>query len=61
VPSTSSGRVGLSIDLVSTSETNVTVSLDAGANLLDEGVLDKLLTVTLHLLPGLACCAPVLR
>jgi len=37
-------RVGLSIDLVSTSETNVTVSLDAGANLLDEGVLDRLLT-----------------
>ena len=31
---------GLSIDLVSTSETNVTVSLDASANLLDEDQLD---------------------
>ncbi len=36
-------EVGLSIDLVSTSETNVTVSLDAGANLLEEEVLDTLL------------------
>ena len=32
---------GLSIDLVSTSETNVTVSLDANANLLDQGQLDR--------------------
>jgi len=32
---------GLSIDLVSTSETNVTVSLDASANLLDEDRLDR--------------------
>jgi diaminopimelate decarboxylase/aspartate kinase len=32
---------GLSIDLVSTSETNVTVSLDASANLLDQGQLDR--------------------
>ncbi len=30
---------GLSLDLVSTSETNITVSLDAGANLLDERLL----------------------
>lgn len=32
--------LGLSIDLVSTSETNVTVSLDAQANLLDEAALE---------------------
>ncbi len=36
-------RHGLSIDSVSTSETNVTVSLDPGANLLDETVLSRLL------------------
>jgi diaminopimelate decarboxylase/aspartate kinase len=35
-------RQGLSVDLVSTSETNVTVSLDAGANLLRAEVLDAL-------------------
>ncbi|HTG33046.1 MAG TPA: bifunctional aspartate kinase/diaminopimelate decarboxylase [Thermoanaerobaculia bacterium] len=34
---------GLSIDSVSTSETNVTVSLDPGANLLDEPVISRLL------------------
>ena len=34
-------EAGLSIDLVSTSETNVTVSLDASANLLDEDQLDR--------------------
>ena len=34
---------GLSVDLVSTSETNVTVSLDAGANDLGDQVLDELL------------------
>jgi diaminopimelate decarboxylase/aspartate kinase len=33
---------GLSVDLVSTSETNVTVSLDPAANTLDTGVLDAL-------------------
>ena len=33
---------GLSIDLVATSETNVTVSLDASANLLDAGALGRL-------------------
>jgi diaminopimelate decarboxylase/aspartate kinase len=33
---------GLSVDLVSTSETNVTVSLDAAANTLDAAVLDAL-------------------
>jgi len=32
---------GLSLDLVSTSETNITVSLDAGANLLDQDRLDE--------------------
>jgi diaminopimelate decarboxylase/aspartate kinase len=36
-------RNGLSIDSVSTSETNVTVSLDPGGNDLDERVLDALL------------------
>ncbi len=35
-------RVGLSVDLVSTSEMNVTVSLDATANLLDQATLDTL-------------------
>ena len=34
---------GISIDSVSTSETNVTVSLDPGANLLDRSVLEPLL------------------
>ncbi|GAC1306005.1 MAG: bifunctional aspartate kinase/diaminopimelate decarboxylase [Steroidobacteraceae bacterium] len=33
---------GLSVDLVSTSETNVTVSLDSAANTLDAAVLDRL-------------------
>jgi diaminopimelate decarboxylase/aspartate kinase len=35
------GRCGLSVDLVSTSETNVTVSLDEEANLLDPGALER--------------------
>jgi diaminopimelate decarboxylase/aspartate kinase len=35
-------RHGLSVDLVSTSETNVTVTLDPQANTLDGGVLDAL-------------------
>jgi diaminopimelate decarboxylase/aspartate kinase len=35
-------RCGLSIDLVSTSETNVTVSLDAEANLLEAETVDRL-------------------
>ena len=35
-------REGLSIDLVSTSETNVTVSLDPSANTLDSAALDRL-------------------
>lgn len=35
------GRCGLSIDLVSTSETNVTVSLDEEANLLEAGMLER--------------------
>ena len=37
------GRHGLSIDLVSTSETNVTVSLDPAANALDPAVMRALL------------------
>ena len=36
-------RCGLSVDLVATSETNVTVSLDPGANALDGRAIDKLL------------------
>jgi diaminopimelate decarboxylase/aspartate kinase len=36
-------RCGLSIDLVSTSETNVTVSLDAEANLLEAQAVDRLM------------------
>jgi diaminopimelate decarboxylase/aspartate kinase len=36
------GRLGLSIDLVSTSETNVTVSLDEEANVLEAETLDAL-------------------
>jgi diaminopimelate decarboxylase/aspartate kinase len=36
------GRCGLSVDLVSTSETNVTVSLDTEANLLEARTLDRL-------------------
>ncbi len=35
-------RLGLSIDLVSTSETNVTVSLDSSANLLGSATLERL-------------------
>jgi diaminopimelate decarboxylase/aspartate kinase len=35
-------REGLSVDLVSTSETNVTVSLDPAANTLDSAALDRL-------------------
>ena len=34
---------GLSIDLVSTSETSVTVSLDSAANALDKSTLDALI------------------
>ena len=34
---------GLSVDLITTSESNVTASLDAGANALDESVLHELL------------------
>ncbi len=36
------GRCGLSVDLVSTSETNVTVSLDTEANLIEASTLDRL-------------------
>jgi diaminopimelate decarboxylase/aspartate kinase len=36
------GRCGLSVDLVSTSETNVTVSLDREANLIEARTLDRL-------------------
>lgn len=34
-------HAGLSLDLVSTSESNVTLSLDAAANLLDQALLDR--------------------
>lgn len=34
-------RAGLSLDLVSTSESNITLSLDAAANLLDEALLER--------------------
>ncbi len=37
-------QLGLSVDLVSTSETNVTVSLDPAANTLDPAALDRLRT-----------------
>src|SRR5690625_495982 len=36
------GDMGLSVDQVSTSESNVTVTLDPGANVLDQNVLDDL-------------------
>lgn len=36
-------RNGLSVDLVATSETNVTVSLDPGANVLDQGTMRALM------------------
>jgi diaminopimelate decarboxylase/aspartate kinase len=36
-------RHGLSVDLISTSETNVTVSLDPAANALDQRVLERLI------------------
>jgi diaminopimelate decarboxylase/aspartate kinase len=45
-------RHGLSIDLVSTSETNVTVSLDSAANVLSPEALDPLLADLGHI------CAP---
>ncbi len=43
MPSRSSRQHGLSVDLVSTSETNVTVSLDPQANTMDKAVLDALI------------------
>ena len=42
MPSRFSNEQGLSVDLVSTSETNVTVSLDPTANTLDSAALDRL-------------------
>jgi len=42
-------REGMSVDLVSTSETNVTVSLDPGANSLDDAALDRLTSALGHL------------
>jgi diaminopimelate decarboxylase/aspartate kinase len=36
-------KYGLSIDLVATSETNVTVTLDRGANIMDDAILNSLL------------------
>jgi len=50
------GRLGLSIDLVSTSETNVTVSLDADANLLDAEQVDALMVEL-----GRICRATLIR
>lgn len=47
---------GLSIDLISTSETSVSVSLDADANLLDKATLDRLLAELNRL-----CRAEVIR
>ncbi len=35
-------KLGLSVDLISTSEANVTITLDAEANALDRGALDRL-------------------
>lgn len=49
-------RYGISIDLVSTSETNVTVSLDPAANVLERDILDRLV----HDL-GSFCRAKVIR
>ena len=51
----------LSIDLVSTSETNITVSLDLAANAVDAQVLDQLLGRLIALVPSpcdraLCCC-----
>jgi diaminopimelate decarboxylase/aspartate kinase len=43
------GRLGLSIDLVSTSETNVTVSLDEEANVLEAETLDELVEELGHI------------
>jgi diaminopimelate decarboxylase/aspartate kinase len=49
-------RCGLSIDLVSTSETNVTVSLDVEANLLGAGTVERLLAEL-----GTICRATLIR
>ena len=49
-------RCGLSIDLVSTSETNVTVSLDAEANLLEAETVDRLMDEL-----GAICRASLIR
>jgi diaminopimelate decarboxylase/aspartate kinase len=47
-------RHGLSVDSISTSETNVTVSLDPNANALDERVIEDLLTeLAVHCEPRL--------
>jgi diaminopimelate decarboxylase/aspartate kinase len=40
---TTFNRLGVSVDLVSTSETNVTVSLDQDANALEAGAVDRLI------------------
>lgn len=59
-------RLGLSVDLVSTSETNVTVSLDPLANTLNRRTLDELLAelgriCQVRLLPGCAAISLVGR
>ncbi len=48
---------GMSVDLVSTSETNVTVSLDPAANTLDPAALERL-TAALSTLCGVAILGP---
>ncbi|HKK91799.1 MAG TPA: aspartate kinase, partial [Longimicrobiales bacterium] len=57
---------GLSVDLVSTSETNVTVSLDGDANLIDRGTIDRLVSAlrefsTVEVIPGCAAVSLVGR
>jgi bifunctional diaminopimelate decarboxylase / aspartate kinase len=46
MPSQVFKECGMSVDLVSTSETNVTVSLDPQANTLDQAALDRLSSAT---------------
>jgi len=57
---------GLSVDLVSTSETNVTVSLDGDANMIDRGTIDRLVSVleefsTVEVISGCAAVSLVGR
>lgn len=57
---------GLSIDLVSTSETNVTVSLDGDANMIDRGTIARLVSAlrefaSVEVIPGCAAVSLVGR